>query len=155
MKSHQALFVNIPYNPSLKYPPVYSIALDGKAAIVIGASRSLGGDIALKLAGRCIDISITDSSTAIAEGVADEALKQGRIACTAQADLAGQTYGTVIIQVTLKNLQVEKIDILMNNAVVGQQVKLMGGVCHGGVSEVWSLSFFGLRDRCVARPCST
>jgi len=110
----------------MSLPP--TISLHGKVAIVTGASRGLGKDIALELASRGANICITytaESSTALAEVVAKDVRKYGVHACIVRADLAGPDCGKKVIDGALKGLEVGKIDILVNNAAIGQTPKPM------------------------------
>ena len=83
----------------------------------------MGRDIALELASRGANICITytaESSTALAEVVAEDMQTYGVDACVVCCDLAGPNYGKEVINGALKGLEVEKIDILVNNAAIGQ-----------------------------------
>lgn len=86
--------------------------LDGKLAIVTGASRGLGQGMAIGLAEAGADIALVASSST------DDTAKQihalGRRACQIQADLLDPHVVPRIVETTVKELG--GIDILVNNA---------------------------------------
>ncbi|MCJ1476647.1 hypothetical protein MMC13_005315 [Lambiella insularis] len=82
----------------------------------------------LELAQRGADVAFSytsDSSTVLAGAVAGQVRNLGRKVCLVKADLAGLSCGKAIVEGTLKGLEVAKIDILVNNAAIGQQIQPM------------------------------
>ncbi|WP_303841490.1 3-oxoacyl-[acyl-carrier-protein] reductase [Selenomonas ruminantium] len=98
--------------------------LDGKVALVTGASRGIGRAIALKLAAEGAKVAINYAgNTAKAEEVKAEIEKNGGEAILVQADVAD----SVAVE-TMVNTVVEKfgqIDILVNNAGITRDGLLM------------------------------
>lgn len=89
--------------------------LEGKVALVTGASRGIGKAIALKLAEHGADVVINYVSSAKgAEEVKEEIIKMGRKAITIQADVADRSALERLVKETIDNFG--KIDILINNA---------------------------------------
>ncbi len=102
---------------SLTLPP--ELSLIGKVAIVTGASRGIGTRIALELAKRGADVALVyqaDSSTSLAQHLADEITSLGRKATVIKTDLGELHCGHMVISAALRGLNVDKIDILVNNA---------------------------------------
>ena len=98
--------------------------LDGKVALVTGASRGIGRAIALKLAAEGAKVAINYAgNTAKAEKVKAEIEKNGGEAILVQADVAD----SAAVE-TMVNTVVEKfgqIDILVNNAGITRDGLLM------------------------------
>jgi len=98
--------------------------LDGKVALVTGASRGIGRAIALKLAAEGAKVAINYAgNTAKAEEVKTEIEKNGGEAILVQADVAD----SAAVE-TMVNTVVEKfgqIDILVNNAGITRDGLLM------------------------------
>ena len=98
--------------------------LDGKVALVTGASRGIGRAIALKLAAEGAKIAINYAgNTAKAEEVKAEIEKNGGEAILVQADVAD----SAAVE-TMVNTVVEKfgqIDILVNNAGITRDGLMM------------------------------
>ena len=98
--------------------------LDGKVALVTGASRGIGRAIALKLAAEGAKVAINYAgNTAKAEEVKAEIEKNGGEAILVQADVAD----SAAVE-TMVNTVVEKfgqIDILVNNAGITRDGLLM------------------------------
>ncbi|MFS0723979.1 2-dehydro-3-deoxy-D-gluconate 5-dehydrogenase KduD [Paenibacillus sp. 1P07SE] len=87
--------------------------LSGKAALVTGAGRGLGRDMALGLAEAGADIALVVGSSSAAQVKAEvEAL--GRKAIVIQADLADTSLLPGVVQQTVDGLG--RLDILLNNA---------------------------------------
>jgi Dehydrogenases with different specificities (related to short-chain alcohol dehydrogenases) len=89
--------------------------LDGKSAIVTGASRGIGRVIALKLAslGARVAVNYVHSQSK-ADAVVEEIVNQGGQAIAVQADIAHITETEKLFQETLTHFG--KVDILINNA---------------------------------------
>ena len=96
----------------MKYCP--SFRLDGKRAVVTGASRGLGRHIALALAESGADLAIAGRQLEELEPVADKARAMGRRAFALTADLAEEGAGACAIAAAVAELG--GIDILVNNA---------------------------------------
>lgn len=95
--------------------------LQDKIAVVTGASRGLGREIALRFAHEGADLVVTyNVDRAAAEEVADDIGKLGRRALVVQADVAKRASVRELFQVAQKHFG--RIDILVNNAGVNQRV---------------------------------
>ncbi|WP_020618663.1 2-dehydro-3-deoxy-D-gluconate 5-dehydrogenase KduD [Paenibacillus daejeonensis] len=87
--------------------------LTGKTALVTGAARGLGKDMALALAEAGADIALVTNSSSAEEAKA--AVEQaGRKAVVIQADLGDEAQLQRVVQETVDGLG--RIDILLNNA---------------------------------------
>lgn len=95
-----------------------------KIALVTGASRGLGRDMALKIAGRGLDLLLTyHTQKAAAEAVAEEVRATGQKAAVFRLDTRKTAaFGTFFEQVE-RYLQAEygqaRFDVLVNNAGTG------------------------------------
>lgn len=91
--------------------------LDGKAAIVTGASRGIGRAVALALAEAGADVLVNYAGRPdAAEEVAQKIRETGRRACTRQADVAQAAEAAGMVNTALE--QFGRVDILVNNAGV-------------------------------------
>jgi 3-oxoacyl-[acyl-carrier protein] reductase len=98
--------------------------LQGKAALVTGASRGIGREIALELAREGADVAVNFAgSEAKANEVVDEIKAMGRNAIAIQCDVSDSTAVTEMIQKSLDTFG--KIDILVNNAGITRDNLLM------------------------------
>jgi len=89
--------------------------LNGKTALVTGASRGIGRAIALALAGVGADVAINFAyRTEEAEEVAEEIKKMGRNSFACRANVADQAQTVEMVGLVQKKMG--KIDILVNNA---------------------------------------
>jgi 3-oxoacyl-[acyl-carrier protein] reductase len=89
--------------------------LEGRTALVTGASRGIGRAIAVALAQEGADVAVNYvSSEAPAKQVAEEIMKLGRKAILAQADVADYPDTFRMAQDVLKDFG--HLDILINNA---------------------------------------
>ena len=96
-----------------------SFSLEGKVALITGARRGLGRDIALAFADAGADVAICDI---VVEGgelaaVADEVKKMRRRALAVQTDISQKSEVDSLIQRVMEELGT--IDILVNNAAIG------------------------------------
>ena len=98
--------------------------LDGKVALVTGASRGIGRAIALKLAAEGAKVAINYAgNTAKAEEVKAEIEKNGGEAILVQADVADAAAVEAMVNTTVEAFG--QIDILVNNAGITRDGLLM------------------------------
>ncbi|SHL05358.1 3-oxoacyl-[acyl-carrier-protein] reductase [Selenomonas ruminantium] len=98
--------------------------LDGKVALVTGASRGIGRAIALKLAAEGAKVAINYAgNTAKAEEVKAEIEKNGGQAILVQADVADAVAVEAMVNATVEAFG--QIDILVNNAGITRDGLLM------------------------------
>jgi len=99
-----------------------TMSLDGKIALVTGGSRSVGKNIALRLAEQGADVVITYRSQAeAAAGVVEQIKGLGRCAAGLQVDLTGAgEIGTLVeaFHGTLADWGADGFDAIVNNAGV-------------------------------------
>ncbi|MDM5213418.1 3-oxoacyl-[acyl-carrier-protein] reductase [Peribacillus sp. RS7] len=98
--------------------------LEGKKALVTGASRGIGREVALELARQGADVAINYSgSEAKANEVVDEIKALGRKAFAVQCDVANSESVTSMIKEVVE--QFGRVDILVNNAGITRDNLLM------------------------------
>ncbi|WP_396020312.1 3-oxoacyl-[acyl-carrier-protein] reductase [Bacillus sp. ISL-34] len=98
--------------------------LEGKKALVTGASRGIGREVALELARQGADVAINYSgSEAKANEVVDEIKALGRKAFAIQCDVANSDLVTSMIKEVVE--QFDRVDILVNNAGITRDNLLM------------------------------
>ena len=98
--------------------------LDGKVALVTGASRGIGRAIALKLAAEGAKVAINYAgNTAKAEEVKAEIEKNGGEAILVQADVADSAAVEAMVDATVEAFG--QIDILVNNAGITRDGLMM------------------------------
>ncbi|MBY0097613.1 3-oxoacyl-[acyl-carrier-protein] reductase [Mesobacillus maritimus] len=98
--------------------------LEGKVALVTGASRGIGREIALELAREGANVAINYSgSEAKALEVAAEIRTMGREAITIQADVSSSESVDSMVKQTIEAFG--KLDILVNNAGITKDNLLM------------------------------
>jgi len=88
--------------------------LQGKAAVVTGAARGIGREIALLFAKEGSDIAICDVNAETLNSTAKEIEALGRSAITGVVDVTKSDQVETFVQKTLDKFK--KIDILVNNA---------------------------------------
>ncbi len=91
-----------------------SLSMDGKVALVTGASRGIGEGIALAFAEAGADVAVCSRSLPAVERVAEEIRALGRRSLAIQADIGMKSDVERMVEETLKGFGT--IDILMNNA---------------------------------------
>ncbi|KAL3455765.1 hypothetical protein BJX64DRAFT_297302 [Aspergillus heterothallicus] len=125
------------------------MSLSGKTAIVSGASRGIGAEIAFELAKRGANVMIsytTCSSKPLVEALIAriESLSNGTLVAAVQADLRDPDSPRHIITATVKAFPATdgKIDILVNNAGVAL-CKLLAECSDRDISAVFDVNVFG------------
>jgi 3-oxoacyl-[acyl-carrier protein] reductase len=118
--------------------------LEGKAALVTGASRGIGRVIALSLAGEGADVAVNcSSSIKEAEKVAQEIRELGRNSIVIKADVSDKAAVEKMMSEVAK--QFSKLDILVNNAgtaIVGPSEKLEENLWRRGIDVMLTGVFF-------------
>lgn len=105
--------------------------LEGKVAIITGASQGIGSGIALKFAEEGADVVVNYyKNNAMAETVADKIRSLSRKALTIKADVSKSTDVNDMVQKVLDTF--DKIDILVNNAGI-----FIGGGVADLKEEIW------------------
>jgi len=100
------------------------MSLNGKVAVVTGASRGIGRAIAIKLAREGADVVINYAGRAdAAHDVAEVVRKQGREALVIQADVADAKQVDEMFKATLDKFS--RVDILVNNAGIARDGLLL------------------------------
>ena len=94
--------------------PPPDFRLDGRVALVTGASRGIGRAVALALAHAGADVVIAARKEADLQGVADEVRALGRRALAVPAHLARRSDVDRLFDTALETLG--RLDILVNNA---------------------------------------
>ena len=98
--------------------------LEGKAALVTGASRGIGREIALELARQGANVAVNFSgSEAKANEVVDEIKALGREAFAVKCDVSNAEQVTEMVKGTIASFG--KLDILVNNAGITRDNLLM------------------------------
>jgi 3-oxoacyl-[acyl-carrier protein] reductase len=98
--------------------------LEGKAALVTGASRGIGREVALELAREGANVAINYAgSEAKAAEVAEEIKAMGREAIIIQADVSNPEAVDAMVKETIEVFG--KLDILVNNAGITKDNLLM------------------------------
>ena len=98
--------------------------LEGKKALVTGASRGIGRAIALALAAEGADVAVNYAgSEAAAQEVAAEIKALGRKAMIVQADVSSNEACAAMVDAVVKEFG--RIDILVNNAGITRDGLLM------------------------------
>ncbi|UCD78937.1 MAG: 3-oxoacyl-ACP reductase FabG [Desulfobacterales bacterium] len=105
--------------------------LEGKVAIITGASQGIGSGIALKFAAEGADVVVNyRKNTDMAEAVAVNIRRLGCRALTIQADVSQKPDVDRMVQTALAEFG--KIDILVNNAGI-----FIGGKVADLKEEIW------------------
>lgn len=100
------------------------MTLEGKVALVTGASRGIGREIALELAKQGANVVVNYAgSEAKANEVADEIKALGKEAFAIKCDVSNQEEVSVMVKETIERFG--KLDILVNNAGITKDNLLM------------------------------
>jgi 3-oxoacyl-[acyl-carrier protein] reductase len=100
------------------------MSLDGKVALVTGASRGIGREIALELARQGANVAVNYSgSEAKANEVVDLIKEMGRDAFAVQCDVSNSVAVTSMVKETIDRFG--SLDILVNNAGITRDNLLM------------------------------
>ncbi len=99
-----------------------ALRLDGKVAIVTGASRGLGRAMAVALAEAGADVALAARSKADLEETARQVEGQGRRALVVPTDVSVFTAVEALVAETVRNLG--RLDIVLNNSGVAQVTPL-------------------------------
>ncbi|GAM90466.1 hypothetical protein ANO11243_085100 [Dothideomycetidae sp. 11243] len=109
-------------------PDFTGLSLEGKTAIVTGASRGLGAGIAILLAKRGANVVVnyvSDSSEKRGQEVVDQITKLGRKAILVKANVSNIDEIPRLIDGALKISETGKIEILIHNAAQGNEANLV------------------------------
>jgi 3-oxoacyl-[acyl-carrier protein] reductase len=116
--------------------------LNGRTALVTGASRGIGRAIAIALAQEGADVAVNYvSSEAAAKEVADQVMKAGRKAILAQADVADYPDTFRMAQEVLREFG--HLDILINNAGINSD-KTFVKMDHASWRKVLAINLDGV-----------
>src|SRR3954466_15723740 len=100
------------------------MTLEGKFALVTGASRGIGREVALELARQGADVAVNYAgSEAKANEVVDEIKALGRKAFAVQCDVANSESVTGMVKKVIE--QFGRLDILVNNAGITRDNLMM------------------------------
>src|ERR671912_335084 len=91
--------------------------LDGKVAVVTGASSGLGVAFAQALAEAGADVALGARRTDLLEQTADQVRATGRRALTVTTDVSDPDSCTALVEAAVAELGA--VDVLVNNAGVG------------------------------------
>ena len=126
-----------------------SLSLDGKVAIITGASQGLGHAMALKFAESGADIVAASRTKEKLEQTAEEVKKLGRKCLVVPADVTQSAQVNAIAAAAVKEFG--RIDVLVNNAGGGDE--MLGARLEDITDEIWrngidtnlSSQFYGCR----------
>jgi 3-oxoacyl-[acyl-carrier protein] reductase len=101
-----------------------SLSLEGRVAVVTGASRGIGKSIALLLAGRGAAVLVNyNHSAQAAEDIVDEICASGGRAIPFQADVSQMEQAQKLVKAAIDDLG--GLDILVNNAGITRDTLIM------------------------------
>jgi 3-oxoacyl-[acyl-carrier protein] reductase len=105
-------------------PELDSLSLEGRVAVVTGASRGIGKAIALLLAGRGAAVLVNyNHSAQAAEDIVDEICASGGRAIPFQADVSKMEQAQKLVKAATDGLG--GLDILVNNAGITRDTLIM------------------------------
>src|ERR1700722_8474993 len=97
-----------------------SLSLDGKVAIITGASQGLGHAMALKFAEAGADIVAASRTKEKLDQTAEEVRKLGRKCLVVPADVTQSAQVNAVVAAAVKEFG--RVDVLVNNAVGGDEM---------------------------------
>ncbi len=116
--------------------------LNGKVAVVTGASKGIGAAIAKSLAAEGASVVVNySSSKAGADKVVNEIVKAGGKAIAVHADLSNAEEATTLAAATKK--EYGKVDILVNNAGV-YDFRPLESIDSAHIQRIFDINVFGL-----------
>jgi NAD(P)-dependent dehydrogenase (short-subunit alcohol dehydrogenase family) len=113
--------------------------LDGKVALVTGASKGIGRAISLRLAAAGADIALAARGAEELERTAGEVRDLGRRALPYPTDVADQVQVQALVDNTVKALGT--IDILVNNAGAAPFVSTLDQIRQAGFEKYFKVTF--------------
>jgi NAD(P)-dependent dehydrogenase (short-subunit alcohol dehydrogenase family) len=126
-----------------------SLRLDGRVAIITGASQGLGHAMALKFAEAGADIVAASRTREKLEATADEVRKLGRKCLVVPTDVTRSAEVNAMVAKALKDFG--RVDILVNNAGGGDEARgkrleeITDDEWHRGIDTNLSSQFYGCR----------
>jgi len=126
-----------------------SLSLDGKVAIITGASQGLGRAMALKFAEAGADIVAASRTKEKLEQTAEEVKRLGRKCLVVPADVTRSEQVNAIVVAAVREFG--RIDVLVNNAGGGDEMlgarleEITDEVWHRGIDTNLSSQFYGCR----------
>ena len=126
-----------------------SLSLDGKVAIITGASQGLGHAMALKFAESGADVVAASRTKEKLEQTAEEVRALGRKCLVVPADVTQSAQVNAVVAAAVKEFG--RIDVLVNNAGGGDE--MLGARLEDITDEMWrngidtnlSSQFYGCR----------
>ncbi len=94
--------------------------LDQKKAIVTGAAKGIGKDLALGLAKAGVDVAVVDTDLAGAQSISAKIKDLGREAIAIRADVSLSSDVNAMVRTVVKEFG--RVDILVNNAGINVQM---------------------------------
>jgi 3-oxoacyl-[acyl-carrier protein] reductase len=129
------------------------IRLDGKVALVTGASRGIGRAIALEFARSGADVAVNyNKGSEKAEEVCREIRKMGRHCIAVQADVANAGQAAKMVESVIREFN-GRLDILVNNAGIypfTEAVKMSDEEFHRVIDTNLKGAFFVTRTAAQA-----
>lgn len=119
--------------------------LSGKVAVVTGASRGIGGAIALELARQGADLVLTARDESALKDVAESCQALGRKAMVVAGDLAQPSFPKIVLKAAVDAFG--KVDILVNNAGATKRGEFLE-LTDTDWEDGFALKFFGAVRMC-------